>query len=103
MAIVKTDWGQYRDANSVIPPDIFFSVLRSSDNDEENIDLEVDKNNLLGAHKLLLAGSSEVFRANFFGLMKMNGEVMVVKSILVLTADIGVVMMMLWILVVMTM
>ena len=80
MAIVKTDWGQYRDANSVIPPDIFFSVPRSSDTDEENIDLEVDKNNLIGAHKLLLAGSSEVFRANFFGLMKMNGEVMVVKE-----------------------
>ena len=42
--------------------------------------VEADKSNLISAHKLLLAGSSEVFRANFFGLMKMAGEFMVVKE-----------------------
>ena len=44
------------------------------------MEVEVDKSNLISAHKLLLAGSSEVFRANFFGLMKMAGDFMVVKE-----------------------
>ena len=81
MAIVNTDWEQYRAANSSIPPDIFFKVLESTNN-EENIEMEAedDKINLIGAHKLLLAGTSPVFRANFFGLLKMTGEVMVVKE-----------------------
>ena len=35
---------------------------------------------MVGAHKLLLAGASPVFRANFFGPMRMVGEVMVVKE-----------------------
>ena len=51
---------------------------------DRNIDLEeeeeVDKTNMIGAHKLLLAGASPVFRANFFGPMRMVGEVMVVKE-----------------------
>ena len=81
MAIVDTKWNQFRAAGSSIPPDIFFRVLQSRD-EENNIEKEVDvdKSDLIGAHKLLLAGSSEVFRANFFGLLKMTGEVMVVKE-----------------------
>ena len=41
---------------------------------------EGDKNKMIGAHKLLLAGTSPVFKANFFGGMKMTGEVMFVKE-----------------------
>ena len=82
MAIVNTDWEQYRATNSNIPPDIFFKVLQGGNNNEENIEMEGedDKIDLIGAHKLLLAGTSPVFRANFFGLLKMTGEVMVVKE-----------------------
>ena len=41
---------------------------------------EVDKTNMIAGHKLLLAGASPVFRANFFGPLRMVGEVMVVKE-----------------------
>ena len=77
MSIANTDWEQFRAANSKIPPDIFFKVLQDSNNEEK---LEDDKTDLIGAHKLLLAGTSPVFLANFFGLLKMTGEVMVVKE-----------------------
>ena len=80
---MKTDWEHYRDTNSDIPPDIFFRVFEGSRRDE-NIEMEMegegDKTRMIGAHKLLLAGTSPVFRANFFGPMKMTGEVMVVKE-----------------------
>ena len=83
MALAKTDWKQYRGTNSEIPPDIFFQVLRSSTRNE-NIEMEkkeeADKTNMIAGHKLLLAGASPVFRANFFGPLRMVGEVMVVKE-----------------------
>ena len=83
MALAKTDWKQYRGTNSEIPPDIFFQVLRSSTRNE-NIEMEkkeeADKTNMIAGHKLLLAGASPVFRANFFGPLRMAGEVMVVKE-----------------------
>ena len=84
MALAKTDWKQYRATNSEIPLDIFFPVLPSKSTRDRNIEMEeeeeVDKTNMIGAHKLLLAGASPVFRANFFGPMRMVGEVMVVKE-----------------------
>ena len=80
MAIVRTDWEQYRDANSDIPPDIFFTVSQGSTRDD-NVEIETeDETKMIGAHKLLLAGTSPVFHANFFGVMKMTGKVMVVKE-----------------------
>ena len=80
MAIVRTDWEQFRNANSDIPPDIFFRVSQDSTGDE-NVEMKnEDKTKMIGAHKLLLAGTSPVFQANFYGGMKMNGEVMVVKE-----------------------
>ena len=39
-----------------------------------------DKTKMIRAHKMLLAGTSPVFKANFFGPMKMTGEVMVVRE-----------------------
>ena len=84
MALAKTDWKQYRATNSEIPLDIFFQVLPSKSPRDRNIEMEeeeeVDKTNMIGAHKLLLAGASPVFRANFFGPMRMVGEVMMVKE-----------------------
>ena len=82
MAIAKTDWEQYRATNSDILPDIFFRVLQDRD---ENIETEAqdeneDKAKMIRAHKMLLAGASPVFKANFFGPMKMTGEVMEVRE-----------------------
>ena len=77
MALTKIDWEQYRNENSDIPPNIFFST--KDDFERETIELG-DKTGMIGAHKLLLAGASPVFRANFFGPMKMVGEVLVVKE-----------------------
>ena len=80
MAIATTDWEQYRDADSDNPPDIFFRVLEGRR--EESIETEAkgDKNKMIGAHKMLLAGTSPVFKANFYGPMKMEGGVLVVKE-----------------------
>ena len=39
-----------------------------------------DQTKMIRAHKILLAGTSPVFKANFFGPLKMTGEVMVVKE-----------------------
>ena len=82
MAIAKTDWEQYRATNSEILPDIFFRVLQDRD---ENMETEAEdenceKTNMIRAHKMLLAGTSPVFKANFFGPMKMTGEVMEVRE-----------------------
>ena len=75
MALAQTDCKQYRATNSEIPLDIFFQVLPSKSTRDRNIEMEeeeeVDKTNMIGAHKLLLAGASPVFRANFFGPMRM--------------------------------
>ena len=83
MALVKIDWEQFRTESSEIPPDIFFRALpkiRRIDNIEMDSDEECDQATMIGAHKLLLAAVSPVFRANFFGPMKMEGELMVVRE-----------------------
>ena len=83
MALVKIDWEQFRTESSELPPDIFFKALHKSRIDA-NIELETDEDfhqaTMIGAHKLLLAGASPVFRANFFGPVKMEGELMVVRE-----------------------
>ena len=52
MALAKTDWKQYRAANSEIPPDIFFQVLPSKSTRDRNIEMEeeeeVDKTKMIG-------------------------------------------------------
>ena len=83
MALVKIDWEQFRIESSEIPPDIFIRALpkiRRIDNIEMDSDEEYDQATMIGAHKLLLAAVSPVFRANFFGPMKMEGELMVVRE-----------------------
>ena len=72
MSIANTDWGRFRAANSKMPPDIFFKVLQEGNNEEEiGMKADEDKTDLIGAHKFLLGGTSPVFQANFFGLLKM--------------------------------
>ena len=67
MAIVKTSWQQYLSPDSEIPHDVFF-LVKSEDGGK-------DSGKRIGAHKVLLAGSSSVFRSMFFGPMKEEREV----------------------------
>ena len=53
--IQNTDWSQFLQEESELPPDVEFSVL-------ENPDEEDMKTGPVSAHKLLLAGISPVFR-----------------------------------------
>ena len=70
-AIVDTDWQNFLLPDSEIPSDVCFLVK-----DETT----AGENGSFRAHKFLLAGSSPVFRAQFFGPMKDTGEVFEVKN-----------------------
>ena len=71
MAIINTDWLSFLYPDSEIPPDVFF-LVKADGKDEES--------KRIGAHRLLLAGTSPVFRRMFFGPMKETGEVVEVKD-----------------------
>ena len=75
MAIVDTNWQNFLLPDSEIPPDVCFLVKEV---DETNGGGSIDKS--IGAHKFLLAGSSPVFRGQFFGPMKETGDVFEVKD-----------------------
>ena len=68
MAIVDISWSLYRKTDSEIPPDVIFRVT------------EKDKTHDVLAHRLLLAGSSPVFRKQFFGSMKEEQEVIEIQD-----------------------
>ena len=76
---MDTDWQSFLLPDSEIPSDVCFLVK-----DETT----AGENRSFRAHKLLLAGSSPVFRAQFFGPMKDTGEVFEVKDISTETFDI---------------
>ena len=63
MSIVETDWKRFLSPDSDLPPDVFFFVKGEG------------QSKTIGAHKLLLAGVSPVFRGMFFGPLKEVGEV----------------------------
>ena len=65
----KADWESFRSPDSEIPPDVFFLVKG-----------EDGKSSKIGAHRILLAGISPVFRRMFFGSMKETGETMEMKD-----------------------
>ena len=70
MAIVVTMWNLYRQTDSEIPPDVIFRVTER----------DSDKTGDVLAHRLLLAGSSPVFRKQFFGPMKKEQEVIEIQD-----------------------
>ena len=74
MAIVEANWHSFLSPDSEIPPDVFFLVVTE---DAENAD---SSKKSFGAHKLLLAGNSQVFRRMFFGPMRETGGVVEVKE-----------------------
>ena len=65
----RADWESFRSPDSEIPPDVFFLVKG-----------EDGKSSKIGAHRILLAGISPVFRRMFFGSMKETGETMEMKD-----------------------
>ena len=74
MAIVEADWHSYLSPGSEIPPDVFFLVKTEGAENAES------SRKSFGAHKVLLAGNSPVFRRMFFGPMMETGEVIEVKE-----------------------
>ena len=74
MAIVETNWQQFLDLDSELPPDVFFSV------EESKSEVAAKPWNQVGAHKLLLAGASQVFRKQFFGPLKETSDLVVIKD-----------------------
>ena len=71
MSIAKIDWQSKLSPDSDLPPDVFFLVQAENGEDSEK---------KIGAHKLLLAGVSPVFKNMFYGPMKEEGEVVVKET-----------------------
>ena len=72
MSAAETDWQSFLSPDSDLPPDVFFQVK-----DEEG---KGGQSKTIGAHRLILAGVSPVFRRMFFGPMKETGEVVEVND-----------------------
>ena len=70
MAIVDTNWQNFLLPGSELPPDVSFMVKDGESGGYKSI----------RAHSQLLAGSSPVFRAQFFGPMQEAGKVVEVKD-----------------------
>ena len=73
MTIVETSWQEFLSPDSEIPHDVHFLAKRLED--EGN-----DSSKPIGAHKVLLAGVSPVFRRMLFGPLKEEREVIEVKD-----------------------
>ena len=76
-AIVETNWQNFLSPDSGLPPDVFFVVKNEDGEDKEK---KGSGWNTIEAHKFLLAGTSPVFMAQFFGPMKKMREVVKVRN-----------------------
>ena len=74
MALQEVNWQNFLSPDCDIPPDVFFLVKPE---DGHSMD---GSGKSIGAHRLLLAGVSPVFRRMFFGPMKETDEVVEVKE-----------------------
>ena len=68
MAIMETNWRSFLSPGSDLPPDVHFLVITQ------------DGEKSIGAHKLLMAGVSPVFRVMLCGPMKETGNVIRVEE-----------------------
>ena len=73
MAIVETSWQEFLSPDSEIPHDIHF-LAKGADKGDDS------RKKPIGAHKVLLAGVSPMFRSKFFGPMKEDREVFEVED-----------------------
>ena len=69
MAIVKTSWEEFLSTESEILHEVHFLAIGENEGNEN------DSRKLIGAHKVLLAGVSPVFRGMLFGSLKETREV----------------------------
>ena len=69
MAVRDANWKSFLSEESEVPPDVFFLVHEEGGGSAR-----------IGAHRLLLAGVSPVFKRMFFGPMKETKEVMEVED-----------------------
>ena len=76
MSIV--DWKQFLKSDSELPSDVFFHVSEEKEGGGGE-DLE-EKGGEVGAHRLLLAGASPVFRRQFFGSLRETAEVVTIRG-----------------------
>ena len=74
MSILETNWRSFLSPDCAFPPDVFFLVKTE---DDENGEVPGKS---IGAHRLLLAGVSPVFRGMLGGPMRETGEVIEVKE-----------------------
>ena len=74
MSILETNWQSFLSPDCAFPPDVFFLVKTE---DDENGEVPGKS---IGAHRLLLAGVSPVFRGMLGGPMRETGEVIEVKE-----------------------
>ena len=72
MTIVETSWEEFLSPDSEIPHDVHFLAKGEDEGD--------DSSKPIGAHKVLLAGVSPVFRRMLFGPLKEEREVIEVKD-----------------------
>ena len=73
-AIVETNWHSFLSSDSGLPPDVFFVVK------EDGEEKKGSGWKTIEAHKFLLAGTSPVFMAMFFGQMRETREVVKVRN-----------------------
>ena len=77
-AIIETNWHKFLSSDSGLPPDVFFVVKIEEEGEGEEKKGSGWKT--FEAHKFLLAGTSPVFMAMFFGPMKETREVFKVRN-----------------------
>ena len=68
------NWQSFLSPDSDVPPDVFFQVISEDDENPETLGKPI------GAHRLLLAGVSPVFRGMLLGPMKELRDVIKVKE-----------------------
>ena len=80
-ALSITDWSQFLEEGSELPPDVTFNVLEQGEaNEDEILNLEDWKTVKVYAHKFLLAGVSPVFRKEFFGSLRSSKDEVDIKE-----------------------
>ena len=81
MAIDQTNWSQFLQQDSELPPDITFHILEDDEQQEgDEQDESACKTSKVRAHKFLLAGVSPVFRKQFFGPLKTTEDTVDIKD-----------------------
>ena len=74
--MAETDLRVFLSPESEIPPDVLFRIQA----EEEDSASREGSRKTIGAHRLILAAVSPVFRGMFFGPMKDTSEVIDVKE-----------------------